>query len=381
MRSSPFTSLQATIRIAAKAVVLLLIVNGLLLATGVDPSVQITRLNTWWLAGIPGDWRLIAPNAYVHGQMPLEGQLAAHEISYKPKAPDEFRVVVLGDSAQWGTFLNQEDTFTWQLTERRLQVNGKRLVAFNMAYPGPSIPRDLIILDAVAPYQPDLVIWFVEATGLTSARNGWNDDNRTFMRLNQPRVDRVLQTYHQEWLYSLLFPKLPWYALTAVHTQDALPIWLDSLSYPFLRYTLIYHTPYAEADRIIHKPIKEQPEVYEGFPGLTPVPNESWQFLLIGQTISQNVGGRLLLINEPMFAGSGPNSDKNYNSVIARGIYDQYHTAIGDFAKANHLWYADLWDAIPPDHFNDTPFHADASGWKIVTDKVSAFIQAEYTKG
>jgi hypothetical protein len=377
MRTAPFTSLAVLGRVFAKAIALLTGLNLVLLAIGIDPTVSLTTLNTWGLAGRQGAPRLLRPGQYVSGQLPLEGLLAAHEIAYRPKAADEFRVIVLGDSAQYGATINPDETLTGQLTARRLTVNGKRLVAYNLAFPGPCVQRDVLILDAVVRYQPDLVIWFVTATGLTSAKNGLHPAHLTFFRLNQARLDRIVQTYGQEWFYSQIVPKPAWYPLLAFHDQDALLAWLQSLMMPFVDYTLL-RGPFPDSQRIMTKPIPEKASIGEGFLGLDVMPNEAWQFLLIGKTIAENAGAALLLVNEPMLEGGGPHSDVNYNEVYARGIYDKYRTALGGFASDHRVWYADLWNLIPPEHFNDTAFHADAYGWALVANRLTAIVHDRY---
>src|SRR5215510_4877368 len=100
MRSAPFASLATLARVFVKAIAVLMSLNFVLLAAGIDPTVSITTLNTWGLAGQQGMPRLLFPDRFIRGQVPVEGMLAAHEIAYKPKASDEFRVIILGDSAQ-----------------------------------------------------------------------------------------------------------------------------------------------------------------------------------------------------------------------------------------------------------------------------------------
>ncbi len=363
MRSSPFGTGTATLRVFIKALFIFIVGNGLLLVVQFDPVAAITQINTWGLSGHTGTKRLMVPDAYLHGQLPLEGLIAAHEIAYKPKVADEFRVIVLGDSAQWGALLNDSETFTAQLTDRHLLINGKRLVAYNLAYPGPSAVRDVFILDAVLDYKPDLIIWFQTATSLTAPQNGFNGDHLTFYQLNGMRVDRIVQRYDQRWLYKMLVPRSVWSSTLAV------PVWIDSLTYPFM--PAIVQPPYPSEQRILHRSIPEKAEVYDDFPGMKPLPNDTWQFLLIGKAMAERVGAHLLLVNEPMFIGTGANSDTNYNELIARGMYDHYRAALTDFVRVNSIPFADLWDAIPPEHFTNTPLHADAEGWTLVVNRIT----------
>ena len=243
MRISPFPTARAMLRVFAKALILLIALDLVLLVTGVDPSLAITRVNLWSIAGKAGIPRLIAPSVYVRGQLPLDGQLAAHTIAYMPKAADEFRVIILGDSAQWGYGLNPEDTLTEQLNAHGLHMNsGKRIVVFNLGLPNFSVVRDTVILDGVTRYQPDLVLWFVTAASLMDVHsdpNSVNSDLRTFFHLNAARLDNLLTRFHQEWFaeasryYGVVQPLPFWYAVSAVREQDALPVWFDALLLPF----------------------------------------------------------------------------------------------------------------------------------------------------
>ncbi len=378
MRSAPFPALTVVIRVFVKAAALFVILNAALLFTGIDPTVAVMRFNTWGVSGQPGTPRLSVPNVYLRGQMPLEALLAAHQIAYTPKASDEFRVIVLGDSAQWGAGLNVDETLSAQLTARNVRINGKRLVVYNLAYLGPNVPRDVLILDAATRYQPDLIVWFVTAVGFSSAYNATDTDFQTFFRLNRPHWEQLLTRFDQRAVGAdLLLPPLSALdRLLPFHAQDALPVWIDLLLLPFMPDASVRTAAYPDAKRVIHRPIPAQ-VAYQGGDGtLGSADDPLWQFVRIGQTLSAQSGARLLVINEPMFISA--QSGENANTLITRRSYDTYHSAISRFATAHSLWYADLWDLIPPQKFTDTVFHADGSAWSAVAERLAAIIQAGY---
>src|SRR5512142_2131460 len=60
----------------------------------------------------------------------LDAMFAAHLIS-NPKAADEFRVVVLGDSAVWGLQLTAGQTLPAQLDSLGLMCGGKQVRVYN----------------------------------------------------------------------------------------------------------------------------------------------------------------------------------------------------------------------------------------------------------
>src|SRR5690348_12705231 len=96
-RGSPFPSLAVTVRVFAKAVALLLTLNFVCLTLNFQPIATLIRFNTWWLVG-HGRARLVYPSDFQNGQLPVEALVGAHTLAYTPKAADEYRVVVLGES-------------------------------------------------------------------------------------------------------------------------------------------------------------------------------------------------------------------------------------------------------------------------------------------
>src|SRR5690606_10279930 len=70
----------------------------------------------------------------------------------------------------------------------------------------------------------------------------------------------------------------------------------------------------------------------------------------------------VILVNEPMFVAGGENSDVRYNAFYPRWAYDQYRALLAEAAAAEGWTYLDLWDAIPPEEFTDTPVHLTPAG-------------------
>src|SRR5262245_29789100 len=188
MRSSPFPSPVVVVRIFVKAVALLMIGNFAFLALGIDPLARLMTLNTWGLFG-HGRARLFYPSDSQNGQLPVEALLAAHQIAYAPKADDEFRVIILGDSGTLGWTVTDDPIISAQLTTRQVKVGAKRVDAYNLAYPVPNVARDALILDAALRYQPDLVIWFVTAMSFRNAPEPGQDN--TFLDINRVRLKQL----------------------------------------------------------------------------------------------------------------------------------------------------------------------------------------------
>src|SRR6185436_9280314 len=100
-----------------------------------------------------------------------------------------FRVALIGDSAVWGENLNADQVISEQWNELNLQCGNKTVKTYNLGYPHPSVIKDLVILDKVVEYDPDLIIWFVTLNTLISQRVN------PFLIANQQRAANVLDTY------------------------------------------------------------------------------------------------------------------------------------------------------------------------------------------
>src|SRR5512142_1862592 len=116
----------------------------------------------------------------------LDAMFAAHVVS-NPKPPDEFRVLVLGDSAAWGLQLQPAETWPAQLDALKLKCGGKNVRVYNLSFPRSSATKDLMILDKALQYQPDLIIWSIT----------W------YTLMPKTRVDHWLVTQNPEQFYKL----------------------------------------------------------------------------------------------------------------------------------------------------------------------------------
>ncbi len=366
MKLSPFPDLTAFLRVLAKALAIVFVANFLLLWSGFNPVRAVIMLNTWDIVG-HGRARLVYPSDFANGQLPLEALFATHAISVRPKPVDEYRVVLLGESGIAGWGLPDEDTLAEQLTARSIRFDGKRLIAYNLAYPQPSVARDVLILDAALGYDPNLVIWFVTPAALNNAEEVIGA-NRVFFDLNHLRLERLIAEYptllhawYEGHRAGLFTPQPSWQRLIALRDQDLLPIWANALFYPFIPPDL------AQSDRRLGgEPVPAEARYTNDSPGFERMPNETWNFLRVGCLRAQVEGVTLLLVNEPMLIGIGGHSDVNYNAHYQRALYDRYREALNVFAVHHDLWYVDLWNIIPAARYTDTPLHADAEGYAIL---------------
>jgi hypothetical protein len=293
----------------------------------------------------------------------LDAMVASHIVS-RPKAPDEFRVMVLGDSAVWGLQLTIDQTLPSQLNALRLTCGNKKVTTYNLSFPRSSSTKDLMILDKVRKYQPDLIIWLIT----------W------YTLMPKTRVDHVLVTQNPDEFYKLgrHFDFLP-----KDYQPMSLPDEIFSQQRAFFRVVRYQLYPMIQLATGVDQ-IPGPPEILPA--GLTsdttfeslkpPTLRKSQVSLDQVQDFYQLAGTTpVLLVNEPMLIISGiPNSDIRYNSYYPRWVYDQYRQYLSEAAVQNSWDYLDLWNKFPPSSFTDTPLHLTPEGERQLAEVLAPSI-------
>ena len=148
------------VEVLLKAAFLLVIFN--LVFALLNPTSLLGKISAYnWL--IPGRQRLpfgeVQEKAYNLSLYQLDAMFLSHNIAaHKP--PNEYRVVVIGDSSVWGYLLKPNQTLTAYLNAANLTTpEGKRVKFYNLGYPTISLTKDILILSYAMRYQPDMVIW------------------------------------------------------------------------------------------------------------------------------------------------------------------------------------------------------------------------------
>src|SRR5687767_12252390 len=83
--------------------------------------------------------------AYNLSLFALDAMFASHVLAGAEKTPDEYRVLLIGDSSVWGTLLAPEQTLAGQLNARPITACGKEVHTYNLGYPTISLMKDLMI--------------------------------------------------------------------------------------------------------------------------------------------------------------------------------------------------------------------------------------------
>ncbi len=345
--------------VLVKAALLFVAVNLLFVAA--NPLPALGRL-TLYNSVLPGRLRLPygtdATKSYNLSLYQLEALLGAHAVA-RPKAADEYRVLLVGDSSVWGFLLPAEQTLAAQLNAAGLvTADGRRVVAYNLGYPILSLTKDLLLLSRLAVYQPDQVVWLVTL-------ESFPPDKQLFPPLVQNNAAAVRGLIAQYQLNldpndpQLVTPSL--WDRTLIGQRRALADLLRLQLYGFLW----AGTGIDQDIPADYTPRQEDFEADAGFHGLQPphtLTTGDLAFEVLAAGVQAAGSTPVLLVNEPMFVSAGQNSDIRYNFFYPRWAYDAYRTLLAQAAAAHSWHYLDLWDAVANTEYTDSPIHLTPLG-------------------
>lgn len=356
------------LRLVAKAILLFVAAN-ILFAIIDPPYYKLSLYNNIF----PGRVRLpFGDEEGIYSVMVdrVEVMMASHEIS-APKDTDEFRVVLLGDSSVWGedSPVSQSLAVLWNQTAG--PCNGRQLKYYNLAYPHPSVVKDLIILDEAMQFDPDLVLWFITLNSLTPRRLS------PFVQANVDRAVRVMDTYAIPYnpedvppssAYDALYKK----TLLGRRSELARTVKLQVLGLLWALGGTDGYIPENQAGLPAND--VEGDLAYKDLESVDQLKDEiMWSALVAGQDIAGQIP--VLIINEPIFTASGTNSDVRYNIRYPRWAYDYYRDELQAKSQTNQWHYLDLWDSVPAAFFPDGFLHMLPEGKHIVIEKIDPVLQ------
>ena len=297
----------------------------------------------------------------------LEAMFASHEISARPD-PDEFRVVLIGDSSTWGFLLKPEET----LASRINRNSGGAVRVYNLGYPTMTATKDLLMLSRAMPNAPDLIIWLVTLESLPQTKQL----DSPILQHNAEAVRALIADYH---LHSdpqdprLISPGL--WDRTLIGERRALADLIRLQMYGFLWAA----TGVDQAIPAQWDPPQSDLDADESFHGLLPpvLKEEDLAFdvLAAGREMAADVP--LWIINEPVYVSSGLNSGIRYNFFYPRWAYDQYRTMLADWCRGQTLVCFDFWDLVPAAEFSNSAIHRTPRGEAMLADVLEALIAKE----
>lgn len=358
-------------RLLLKSLLLFAILNFLLVA--IAPGFGFTP--SLYNALVPGRERLPfgeSPAAYNLSLFDIDAMFAAHEIAV-PKAADEFRVVVIGDSSIWGTLLRPDETLTGQLNTLGLQTaDGREIRVYNLGYPTISLTKDLLIFEQAMDYEPDLIIWSLTLESFPA-------DKQLTVPLvsnNAARVDELVSVYGLNADPNDAALNRPnFWETTLIGRRRALADWyrlqVYGVMWAITGVDQIYPETYTpaqldfDADATFHEISADE---------FTP-DFLAFNALDVGFALAGDVP--LVLVNEPILISNGKNSDIRYNYFYPRWAYDRYRDMLQEKADAASWAYYDFWDVVPMDEFTNSGVHLTPEGESLLVARVADLILAE----
>lgn len=364
------------LRVLLKAIFLVAAAN--ILFAVLDPPVgRLTLYNRF----VPGRLRFPyeeEPSFYFVGyNAPLyedfDAMFGTHVIS-RPKPANEFRLILLGDSATWGFGLPAEETLSEQINQLGIQTcDGRTVHAYNLGYPYSYLTRDLLILDKAMEYEPDMVFWLITLSTLQPKVG------ETHFIL--PHAERYLQLAdHYDLKLSHFSPSIQeasFWDRTIIGQRKRLKnIALTQAFGVLWAATGIDDHVSREPERPLPDPDVEADLKYEGRPPEEgPAIFNSLMMDVLSAAFEVAGDVPVVLVNEPIFVATGANHDLRYNAFYPRWVYDDYRRFLSEWTQnENHTWL-DYWNALPAEGFNDMFFHRRVSGEKQFAGLLASDIQ------
>jgi hypothetical protein len=364
----------SVVRLVLKAALLFAAV--VILFSLVNPMPLLGRLTLYnWL--LPGRERLPygddPERSYSLNLYNLDAMFASLKLAGAPKAADEFRVFVIGDSSVWGFLLENKDTLVSALNAANLRANsGSRAVFYNLGHPTISLTKDLMILDFAMRYEPDLIIWPVTLEAFTWSRQTYSPliQNNPVLMANLITDYRLPITINEDFTSDSFLDR----SLIGQRRNLADIIRLQLYGFMWAATGIDVYI----LDEIELR--ATDLEANEDFAGLRPpdLHLEDLAFEVLAAGIQRANGVPVLIINEPIFVSDGANSDIRYNSFYPRWAYDGYRQLLQEQSDQQGWDYADLWQAVDNSEFTNTPIHLTPRGTLEFADQIIAILHDQF---
>jgi len=304
----------------------------------------------------------------------LDAMLASHELWGSEKPDDEFRVILIGDSATWGFLLPPEGTLSAYTNEENITLpDGKHLRAYNLGYPVMSLTKDLLFLDRALQFDPDLIIWPVTLESFPK-------DKQLFPPLLQNNPDAVeelislhnldLEIPEEDFNDASFWDR----TITGARRSLADLVRLQLYGVMWAATGIDQEIPDTFTPRMEDLP--EDLNFHEYQP--PKLDEEHLAIDIINSGIESAGNIPVLIVNEPMFISQGMNSDLRYNFYYPRWAFDDYRSMMSEQSVENNWNYFDYWNAIDPDEFTNSAIHMTPEGTRqfaqMITDAILEFV-------
>ncbi len=343
-----------------KGIALFLILNFAL--TLVPAGGNLGRLSLYnWL--FPGRFRLPfgenPQEAYNLSLYDLEAMFSSHEIDQGSKPENEYRIILIGDSATWGTLLYPQDTLGGLINQAQWTTcDGRTVLAYNLAYPSMSLTKDLMILEKAMAYDPDLILWPVTLesfplevqiqTPLVA-----NNPQRVLPLLDRLTIDLTAQK--DDFVDGNFWDRTLFGRRRAIF--DAIQLQYYGVMWAATGIDQTYPSDYTPAQ----KDFETGADQFKGWsPNSLPLDMLAFNVISAGAELAGDTP--ILLVNEPILISEGENSNIRYNFFYPRWAYDQYRDSLAAYSSGADWDYVDLWDSVSPNEFTNSAVHLTPQG-------------------
>lgn len=358
-------------RVLLKAGILFVLFNFAFVLVNVEALGKLSLYNSVF----PGRERLPfgeTRESYNLSLYNLDAMFASHVISGAEKAPDEYRVLLIGDSSVWGTLLTPEQTLAGQLNAGSITACNKNVRTYNLGYPTISLTKDLMLLDQALAYKPDMIVVLTTLEAMPLDKQF----ESPLVANNADRIRHLITNYRVASLWDQLSlnPNDPALIQPSKWDQtfvsqrravaDLIRLQLYGALWASTGIDQVYPENYERAQMDL--------EASEDFHGLKTLQG-NLALDVLDALMNANIP--TLLVNEPMLISDGQNSAIRYNFFYPRWAYDEYRRLLAERAAQNGWNYLDLWDLAPADQFTNSAIHLTPLGESLLAGEIAEAIQ------
>ena len=289
----------------------------------------------------------------------MDAMYNSHVLS-QPKLEDEFRVFLVGDSSAWGFQLLPQQTLAGQINSLQVKsCDGRRVVAYNAAFPLPYLMKDLMLMDKLREFEPDLFLWRITLDAFRN-RSIFTD---YFLDPHSNRVRELVEEYGIENLdlKKLKVPTLWDRTIIGqrVRLKRMLMLQVHGIGWQATGVDFYFKDyPPLEEDQSEDETFFEVPR------GELHLDSQLFDVLGAGYQLAGEIP--LLVINEPIYISTGKNKEIRYNEFYPRWAFDEYLVYLDQWMDDGNHEYVNAWNVIPPSEFTDTPFHLTPRGEEML---------------
>jgi hypothetical protein len=357
------------IRLVFKTLILFILIN--ILWAVFEPQLGYYSIYSHLVKGRPrfpfGEVPQLAYNFTLDN---LHAMFESHEIDTLPN-PNQYTVIVLGDSSVWGTLLLPEDTLSGQLNELGLIEAESHLPIrfYNLGYPTLSLTKDLMILEeALDEYEPDMVIWLVTLESML-----WEHQLRSpIVQANPRKIEHLIYRYNISFAKAADQVEPPnFWQRTLVGRRrdiaDIIRLQLYGILWEATGIDQYYPDEYTPAARDL-----DNDTTYYRYTEISfSVDDLAIELLQAGMNLKKHTP--MIIVNEPILVSQGDNSDIRYNFYYPRWVYDNYRIIMSQQNALNQWDYIDTWNLIPADEFTNSAIHLTPLGSNLLAEHLADY--------